>query len=289
MSRLKISCVIPTHGRPDFLRESIASVLEQTYPVLELLIVSDDQDPFSRSVVNEFSGSLFPVRMLENRLAMGASGSRNLGARQARGDWIAFLDDDDLWAETYLEESVRVIEAHGSECVVSWLEMFRGNERAPAHQMRSSLKAKGNGAINPGLTGSNFLIRKSTFEMLHGFDEQLLVMNDIDFCYRMLQAGVSYGVNPRFSAFQRKHDSGQLTKATRMRAEGLESYVQKHHSTLTGSERRALRMKYFRIVYHTASNPIAKAMYFIRGLSNARLSDIYASLRNRQDRHIWRG
>ena len=86
-----ITCIIPTRNRPDYIAQSAASVLAQDHPNLELIIVND-----GNTAVAEFSDPR--VRILNSGQA-GAVPARNLGARSARGEAIAWLDDDDVWTD----------------------------------------------------------------------------------------------------------------------------------------------------------------------------------------------
>ncbi len=86
-----ITCIIPTRNRPDYIAESAASVLTQDHSDLELIIVNDGE-----MAVPDFADSR--VRILNSGQA-GAVQARNLGASQAKGDAIAWLDDDDQWTD----------------------------------------------------------------------------------------------------------------------------------------------------------------------------------------------
>ncbi len=89
MNVAKISVIIPTRDRPDFLAEAVGSVLQQSFSDLELLIVNDGASP-----VANFGDER--VRVLNNQMR-GAVPARNLGILKASGSHIAFLDDDDYW------------------------------------------------------------------------------------------------------------------------------------------------------------------------------------------------
>ena len=88
-----ISCIIPTRNRPDYIAESAASVLAQDHSNLELIIVNDGE-----IAVPTFSD---PRVRVFNSAQAGAVPARNLGTFQAKGDAIAWLDDDDIWTDTY--------------------------------------------------------------------------------------------------------------------------------------------------------------------------------------------
>jgi glycosyltransferase involved in cell wall biosynthesis len=87
----KISVIIPTRDRPEFLAQAVESVLRQSFSDIELLIVNDGAKP----VANFADGR---VRVLNNEMR-GAVPARNLGISEASGSHIAFLDDDDFWIE----------------------------------------------------------------------------------------------------------------------------------------------------------------------------------------------
>jgi glycosyltransferase involved in cell wall biosynthesis len=90
-----ISVVIPTYNSAHFLREAIASVHAQEWPALEIIVVDDGSTDETETVVKALSHSA-EVRLLRQENA-GAASARNMGIAAATGDWVAFLDVDDLW------------------------------------------------------------------------------------------------------------------------------------------------------------------------------------------------
>ena len=88
-----VSVVIPTYNRLPYLREAVDSVLNQTWPALEILIVDDGSTDGTEEALPTFGG---PVRYFRQKNS-GPATARNRGIREAKGDWIAFLDSDDLW------------------------------------------------------------------------------------------------------------------------------------------------------------------------------------------------
>ena len=99
-----VSVVITTHNRPDYLKESLAAVLKQTVMPKEVFVVDDGS-----SVCYEEVLSLFPRDQFEYikvPVASGANAARNLGIAKSTSDIIAFLDDDDVWDENYLEHHI---------------------------------------------------------------------------------------------------------------------------------------------------------------------------------------
>lgn len=90
-----VSALIPTHNRPDLLLRALRSVLNQTYADLEAVIVIDGPDPATEAALK---ANVDPrVRVIALPQRVGGSDARNIGAKSARGKWVAFLDDDDEW------------------------------------------------------------------------------------------------------------------------------------------------------------------------------------------------
>ena len=100
-----VSVIIPTYNRAKWLKKSIQSVLDQTYRDLELIVVDDGSTDRTPEVVKSFKDKRiryfrqtkkFPIK------SQGAAAARNVGIKKARGEFIAFNDDDDLWKKRKL-------------------------------------------------------------------------------------------------------------------------------------------------------------------------------------------
>ena len=101
--------VIPTHNRRAMLLQAIASVRAQTVTDLEVLVVDDGSDDGTSSAVESLCDPR--VIVIRSPLPQGVSHARNLGIAAATGEWIAFLDDDDLWAPEKLERQIAAARA----------------------------------------------------------------------------------------------------------------------------------------------------------------------------------
>jgi len=103
-----VSVVIPTFNRAHLILRTITSILNQTYPFLEVIIISDGATDNTREVVLSIHDSR--IAFIERVNSGGCSSPRNNGMRQAKGKYIAFCDDDDVWYPTKIEEQIAILE-----------------------------------------------------------------------------------------------------------------------------------------------------------------------------------
>ena len=108
------SVVIPTYNRLALLQRTLASVRRQSYADFEVIVVDDGSTDATREWLASQGGDL---RVLE-RSNRGPGAARNLGAREAGGDYVAFLDSDDLWFPWTLDVFARAIKEHGSRHIL---------------------------------------------------------------------------------------------------------------------------------------------------------------------------
>ena len=95
-----VSIVIPTFNHADFLAKALSSVMAQEYQDWEIILIDNHSSDHTEEVVNSFKSEKIRMLKIRNNGIIGAS--RNLGIKNARGEWIAFLDSDDLWYPTRL-------------------------------------------------------------------------------------------------------------------------------------------------------------------------------------------
>jgi glycosyltransferase involved in cell wall biosynthesis len=123
-----VSVVIPTHDRPDFVRNAVRSVLEQDYPgAVEALVVFDNSEPFEIDPPTATSAAR-SISTLVNTRKQGAFGARNTGLLAAKGDLVAFLDDDDEWLPSKLARQVAVLRSRSVDVVFTAVR-YRAGER----------------------------------------------------------------------------------------------------------------------------------------------------------------
>ncbi len=104
----RVSVIIPTYNRSNLLRLTVESVLAQTYPNIEIIVVDDDSTDDTAAVMEQYAGRVIYIKQANQ----GASAARNTGFQAASGEYINFLDDDDLLMPTKIERQVQVLDSH---------------------------------------------------------------------------------------------------------------------------------------------------------------------------------
>jgi glycosyltransferase involved in cell wall biosynthesis len=191
----RISVIIPVYNCADFLAEAIESVLAQSYPASEIIVVDDGSTDDSISVAARFP----QVRVLSQPNA-GPGAARNLGIRNARGSYLAFLDADDLWAPDKLQRQMSAMEADDPDIVFGQVEIF--------HQSGDPGTAP---QIYEGVIVGAMLVKRESFDRVGGFPEATRIGEFIDWYARAQECGLRSVSLPDIVMRRRLH-SHNLTK-----------------------------------------------------------------------------
>lgn len=191
-----VSIITPTYGRAQLLKDTVKSVLAQTYHNIEYIVVDDNgkgspNQIATQNVLAAVEDKRFKYLPLEKN--QGGSHARNVGAFASSGDYICFLDDDDLFEPTKIEEQVKLMEEHG-EYVGCYCNHVRKNHITGIITGYTSGK-RGNILKEVLLfnvdvcSGSTLMIRRNVFEQLNGFTEGLRRFQDYEFLTRLCAEG----------------------------------------------------------------------------------------------------
>ena len=191
--RPSVSVIIPVRDRAEELSECLASVFAQEYPreLMEVIVVDDGSTDDTPEVARRF-----PCMLLSNTFSRGQSYCRNMGAREASGEILAFLDSDCVAERTWLKELVIWFVWDPIGVVGGYVDGYFTKTAIDRYEQAAS-------PLNIGkrqLIGSddsstfyvptcNLLARKKVFEETSGFRPDLLVGEDVDFCWRMRDRG----------------------------------------------------------------------------------------------------
>jgi glycosyltransferase involved in cell wall biosynthesis len=187
---IEISVVIPTHNRSAWLRLTLQSVLWQRDADLEVIVVDDGSTDDTARAVTALGDSR--IRLLRHDTPRGVSATRNHGAAEARGEWLGFIDDDDVWAPDKLARQIRAARTTGRTWVYAGtvnvddaLRVIGGTSPPPPDEV-SRLVRHCN--VIPG-GGSNVIVRRDEFERAGPFDLRLKNTEDWEMWIRLAKQG----------------------------------------------------------------------------------------------------
>ncbi len=207
------SVVIPTHNRAELLGEAIRSVLDQSFRDFELIVVDDHSTDHTRQVVGSFNDSR--VTCVLNDRARGGAGARNAGIFRAEGEWVAFLDDDDLWLTEKLELQYGKIRQIDNDTGL----IYTGHEDyyGVGKQGGGSFIPEKEGWIADDLFCKNWIgtfssvsIRTRLLRLVGGLDERFASGQDHELYVRIAAVSKVAFLKERLVLF-RIHDGGRIT------------------------------------------------------------------------------
>jgi glycosyltransferase involved in cell wall biosynthesis len=185
-----VSIVLPTFNRAALLGETIQSVLNQTYQNWELLIIDDGSTDDTREEVAKLNDQRIKYFSIEHSGIIGRA--RNVGVSRASGDYIAFLDSDDIWEIDKLEFQMAEFEKHPNAFFILGLGDQFGKNATPTPKLEKFFCGN---IFLPFLLERRFIFyvptwifRKSVLEKIDPIDESFTYASDIDFFLRMAYA-----------------------------------------------------------------------------------------------------
>jgi len=173
-----VSVVIPAFNRAEFLRKGVNSVLSQTYPDLEVILVDDGSTDDSFKVMKELQAHDHRIACFRHGKNAGAQAARNTGIRNARGKWIAFQDSDDEWMPDKIERQVAALSTQKFDpWTVVHTNCLKYDGNTGMKELWNLPVVEGKHAYaamlrNPGPTFSSLLTSKSALETIGFLDEK---------------------------------------------------------------------------------------------------------------------
>lgn len=206
----KVSIIIPTYNRADFLAKAIRSVIAQTYPDWELIIWNDGSTDNTEAVVRTFQDGRIQYHYEVNH---GKSYALNRALEFVRGEFVAFLDDDDRWFEDKTDLQIKILLRHPEvdvllsdfnnenlttgECGTGFAQTAKGLKRLVVQKIEEDVfLIKGN--FPQGIKTANFLLPSSTIlraqviKKVGNFNEELRSSLDIEYFWRIFLHGYSF-------------------------------------------------------------------------------------------------
>ena len=255
-----ISVITPTYNRAEYLGKAIDSVLGQTYQDLELIIVDDNKPDSEARKATEVVISKYEdprIRYIQNPKNMGGAATRNVGIFQAKGEYTAFLDDDDMYLPDRLEVQVKAMQENGWEVSVmdgATYNYVTGEKVAERHQQLR------NGMTKNELIRSHLLYHISgtnTFMFKTSFLKDIGGFVDVPSCqeYMLMQKALDndpkFGYIPEIHIKNFMHPGEQISTGPKKLKGQFALYESKkqHFDLLTASERRQVTCRHHGVLF----------------------------------------
>ncbi len=190
----RVSIVIPTHGRVINLEAALQSCLNQDYSDFEIVVVSDNDDPSLieqvRKIENIYSRNTF-VNFVYHSINRNGAAARNTGVHHSCGEYICFLDDDDIYCKSRVSESVKALSRLGREygavyCgYLGWNSPVHDESRFKSGDLTEEILLLDK--TSHYLHTDTITIRRETFDILNGFNEAYPRHQDLEFFLRFFE------------------------------------------------------------------------------------------------------
>jgi glycosyltransferase involved in cell wall biosynthesis len=200
-----ISIVMPVYNGEQFMRETIDSVLNQTYQHFEFIIINDGSTDHTQQILESYHDTRIKPTLLKKNA--GVSNARNVGINLAKGEYIAFCDSDDVYDTNRLKAQFEFLQNKPSIdlCGSSIIFFEHGVERLiPCPESDKEIKEfflRGNAIAQPTVMGKSSIFKK------HKYNTQLQASEDYDLWTRMAIAGITFGNLPQPLVKYRAHEA----------------------------------------------------------------------------------
>jgi glycosyltransferase involved in cell wall biosynthesis len=182
-----ISIVIPTYNHAKFISKALKSVIDQTYKYWEAIIIDNESVDDTYKIINEFNDPRIKYFKISNNGVIAKS--RNLGIKEAKGEWIAFLDSDDWWTKNKLEVCISKISKnvdfiyHPYEYVIKSKSFFKKKIIKGRQLKKPILNDLLIGTITKGsqIGNSSVIVRKNILIKIGGLNENKILVGSDDY------------------------------------------------------------------------------------------------------------
>lgn len=248
-----ISVIIPTYNRIEMLKRAVQSVLKQTYKNYEIIIIDDNSNCDYKSAIKEFHSD--KIRYFRNSKNIGGSLSRNVGIKNAKGKYIAFLDDDDEFVPEKLQlqlSKFKNTKFKNLGFVYCLQKCIDDNEGVDLKF--KNVKVKGN-ALKEHLFKNiaptpTIFIKKCILEEINGFKD-LPAGQENDLVFRILKRGYEVDYVNKVLVITHEHE-GERISTNNKKIEAIKKIFREkepYFYLLTISERKEIKQQYYRTLF----------------------------------------
>ena len=251
-----ISVVIPTlNTRQEFLKEALNSIESQSYKPFEVIIVNNGDKEL---IIPE---TILNISQFKIVFRGGVAQARNFGASFANSDYVAFLDDDDLWGQDYLKNMKKQIDKEQPDCLIGKLDQLLNNKIMPFKNAHGNINKDTILIRNPGITGSSVVINKNIFLNIGGYNPKLPPSEDKSLILELINKGLKIVTVPDSQAIIRQSEIERLTSSENRLYEGIFQFYRIYKDQMNLSQKIINLYKIYKYLWMSKKSIISGLLY----------------------------
>ena len=271
-----VSVVVATYRRDDSLRKALQSLLEQSYARIEIIVVDDNDDSnWNQTVRNIVDSFQQKIILIENHPNLGSARARNAGIQAAAGEYITFLDDDDVYLPEKISRQVTAMVQSDADYCITDLHLFNEQEKCIEKRIRAYFDSTAQDQLLQyhlmyHMTGTDTLMFRSKYlRKIGGFppidvgDEFYLMMEAING-----EGALCYLPGCDVKAYVHTVDLGGLSSGeSKIQGENaLHTYKKQFFDRLDAKSRRYIRMRHHAVLAFAYLRKRAYASFLVQGI-----------------------
>lgn len=295
-----VSVIVPTHSRPHFLSRTVDSLLAQTYKDIEVVVVDDNApDSPTRQQTAEVMARYADderVKYILNRRCMGGGLARNVGITCAAGEYITFLDDDDIYLPQKVESQLKFMLENGLDMSFTDVFIHNGNNELVEYRRHSYVSDCSNHELlrqhilHSLCPTSSYMIKKKVLCEMGGF-RGVPMGQDFMLMWDIINYGARIGYFPVSYIIQYLHNENRISLGNnKINGEkALYALKKKKFCLLSHSERRYVRFRHLAVLSVTckrSGRPLCAAIYALRCGMTSPVSLIRESVKRTSNRRL---
>ena len=257
-----VSVVVATYRREKELKNALASLAEQTYPNMEIVLVDDNGIAEWNEKVAEIVAafrSQFPevsLQYIVNDPNQGSAKTRNIGIEAAGGEYITFLDDDDVYLPEKVARQVTFMEEKDCDYSITDLHLFNEKDQLTDKRIRSYIKETTVDALQRyhllhHITGTDTMMFRKDYLMQIGGFAPIDVGDEYYLMQRAIEGGGKFGYLPdcQIKAYVHTGEGGLSSGESKIKGENaLYAYKKQYFAGISAKDRRYIRMRHYAVL-----------------------------------------
>ncbi|MGV3073731.1 glycosyltransferase family 2 protein [Clostridium baratii] len=259
---IKVSVIVATYRRDESLKRALESLIKQNYDNIEIIVVDDNAEVYWNSKVKkivEEINRIYPIKYIVNKINNGSAKTRNIGINNATGQYITFLDDDDIYLENKVKSQLYYMIKNNCDYSITDLALYYEDGKFIEKRTRKYIKSKKKEDLLRyhlmyHMTGTDTFMFKKKYLMKIGCFESIDLGDEFYLMNKAInENGVfGYDSNCYVKAYVHKNTSGLSSGEDKINGENnLYEYKRKHFNKLSTKEIRYIKMRHYAVLGFT--------------------------------------